>query len=174
VIQRATERALAGGMTLAKTLDLVEELRARCGRRSCSSPTPIRSTASGSTRSAAAPRRLGVDGVLALDLPVGGGGPLQRGCGAGIDTIFLVSPTTTDARSAARPASWGRGFSTASRARRDGHARRRGDRRRGAGGAHARETRLPVALGFGLSRPEHIRDVGRGRTRRWSAARWST
>jgi len=27
VIQRATERALAGGMTLAKTLDLVEELR---------------------------------------------------------------------------------------------------------------------------------------------------
>ena len=42
VIQRATERALAGGMTLAKTLDLVEEpARPTCARRSCSSPTPI-------------------------------------------------------------------------------------------------------------------------------------
>ena len=55
VIQRATERALAGGMTLAKTLDLVEELRDQVR-------APIRAPAAGprcapATRTPSARRR---------------------------------------------------------------------------------------------------------------------
>ena len=73
VIQRATERALAGGMTLAKTLDLVEELRGQVR-----APIVLFTYANpiyrlGIDAFAARARQAGVDGVLALDLPTRGG-----------------------------------------------------------------------------------------------------
>jgi len=77
----------------------------------------------------------------------------------GIDVIFLVSPTTTDAR-LAEAARLGRGFLYAIS-------------RLGVTGARdavatsaqplverlRRVSHLPVALGFGISRPEHVREV---------------
>ena len=162
VIQRATERALAGGMTLAKTLDLVEELRGQVR-----APIVLFTYANpiyrlGIDAFAARARQAGVDGVLALDLPIEEAGPLQTRLAAdAIDTIFLVSPTTTDER-LRRAGELGSGFLYG--ISRLGVTGIRADVAAGAEALAARmrkESRLPVALGFGLSRPEHIRDVGR-------------
>ena len=78
----------------------------------------------------------------------------------GIDTIFLLSPTTTDAR-IRKAAALGRGFLY-------GISRLgvTGARDRVAAGAEAlvqrirAHTTLPIALGFGISRPEHVAEVG--------------
>ncbi len=161
VIQRATERALAGGMTLAKTLDLVAELRGELR-----APIVLFTYANpiyrlGIDAFAARAREAGVDGVLALDLPVEEAGPLQaRLATEAIDTIFLVSPTTTDER-LRRAGELGSGFLYG--ISRLGVTGIRADVADGAPALAARmraASRLPVALGFGLSRPEHIRDVG--------------
>jgi tryptophan synthase alpha chain len=104
----------------------------------------------------------GVDGVLTLDLPVEEAGEFRELLGnQGLDTIFLLSPTTTDER-IRRAAKLGSGFLY-------------GISRVGVTGARAqvaagaadlavrirRETTLPLALGFGISRPEHVQEIGR-------------
>jgi tryptophan synthase alpha chain len=161
VIQRATERALAGGMTLSKTLDLVGELRGELR-----APIVLFTYANpiyrlGLDVFAARAREAGVDGVLALDLPIEEAGPLQT-ClaAASIDSIFLVSPTTTDER-LRRAGELGSGFLYG--ISRLGVTGIRADVAEGAAALATRmrsASPLPVALGFGLSRPEHIRDVG--------------
>ena len=87
--------------------------------------------------------------------------------------IFLLSPTTTDER-IARAAALGRGFLYV--ISRLGVT---GARDTLAGGAPAlvarvrAHTTLPVALGFGLSRPEHVRQAGGvGRRGGRRVARW--
>src|SRR5690606_36007602 len=76
VIQRATERALAAGMTLRGTLDLVAQVRAKV-----ETPIVLFTYANPVLRMepaafAAAARRAGVDGVLILDYPVEEAEPL--------------------------------------------------------------------------------------------------
>src|SRR5262249_14292407 len=79
---------------------------------------------------------------------------------AGLDSIFLLSPTTTDAR-IQKAAELGRGFLY-------GISRLgvTGARDRVAAGAEAlvrrirAHTSMPIALGFGISRPEHVAEVG--------------
>jgi tryptophan synthase alpha chain len=161
VIQRATERALAAGTTLDAVLGLVADARAEL-----STPivlftyaNPIVRMGFGvfAQRAAAA----GVDGVLMLDVPIEEAAEVQSLLAArDIDTIFLLSPTTTPERirDAAR---LGRGFLYA--ISRLGVT---GVRDHVADGADAlvarvrRETSLPLALGFGISRPDHVRAVG--------------
>jgi tryptophan synthase alpha chain len=102
----------------------------------------------------------GVDGVLVLDLPIEESGALRDELGQrGIDQIFLLSPTTTDER-IGQAAQLGRGFLYAiSRLGVTGA--------RGSVAASARplaeriraRTTLPIALGFGISRPEHVNEV---------------
>ena len=78
---------------------------------------------------------------------------------AGLDTIFLLSPTTTDAR-IRRAAELGSGFLY-------GISRLgvTGARDTVASGARAlvgrirAHTSMPIALGFGISRPEHVTEV---------------
>jgi tryptophan synthase alpha chain len=104
----------------------------------------------------------GVDGVLALDLPIEEAGDFRSTLkSAGLDTIFLLSPTTTDAR-IGKAAELGSGFLY-------GISRLgvTGARDRVADGADAlvrrirAHTTMPIALGFGISRPEHVAEVGR-------------
>jgi tryptophan synthase alpha chain len=161
VIQRATERALAAGSSLSGALAMIRSLRG-----TIKAPIVIFSYANpllrmGIDAFAAAASEAGVDGVLVLDLPIEEAGDF-RGvlAGAGVDTIFLLSPTTTDAR-IARAAELGRGFLY-------GISRLgvTGARDRVASGAEAlvrrvrAHTSLPVALGFGISRPEQVAEVG--------------
>jgi tryptophan synthase alpha chain len=162
VIQRATERALASGTTLAGVLAMVGRLRT--GLRA---PVVIFSYANpilrrGAERFADEARAAGVDGVLVLDLPIEEADDFRALLASrGIDTILLLSPTTTDAR-LRRAAALGSGFLYA--ISRLGVT---GARDAIADGAEQMVRRirmvssLPIALGFGISKPEHVRDVGR-------------
>jgi tryptophan synthase alpha chain len=103
----------------------------------------------------------GVDGVLTLDLPVEESGDMRSALrGAGLDTIFLLSPTTTLERMR-RAGECGSGFLYA--ISRMGVT---GARETIATGVSELVQRirsvsdLPVAVGFGLSRPEHVQAVG--------------
>jgi tryptophan synthase alpha chain len=162
VIQRASERALAAGAHLAASLDIVAKARARA----LLAPVVLFSYANpilrmGLSRFAARAAAAGVNGALVLDLPIEEADD-ARGALAdrGIDMIFLLSPTTTDAR-IRRAGELGRGFLY-------GISRLgvTGARDRVACGASElvgrirRSTSLPIALGFGISRPEHVSEVG--------------
>ena len=108
-------------------------------------------------------RAAGVDGVLVLDLPIEEAGGFRDAMAArDIDMIFLLSPTTTDARvrDAAR---LGRGFLYGiSRLGVTGTRDTVADGARGTGrAACARRRRCPIALGFGISSPEHVRQIGK-------------
>ncbi len=162
VIQRATERALAGGTTLADVLELVASVRGEIAAPivlfTYVNPVVRMGVPEFAARAAAA----GVDGVLTLDLPVEEAGEVRdRLHEAGLDTIFLLSPTTTTER-IRRAAALGSGFLY-------GISRLgvTGARQTVASGAQAlvarirAETTLPVAVGFGISRPEHVSEVAR-------------
>jgi tryptophan synthase alpha chain len=159
VIQRASERALAAGGTLAATLDLVRDVRAQV-------PPIVLFTyvnpvsRMGLDAFVARAADAGVDGVLMLDLPIEEAEDMRRALDArGIDLIFLVSPTTTDAR-LAEAARLGRGFLYA--ISRLGVTGARDAVATSAEPLVARIRKasdLPVALGFGISRPEHVREV---------------
>jgi tryptophan synthase alpha chain len=161
VIQRATERALAAGGTLKTSLRIIADVRPHV-----SAPIVVFSYANpllrmGTAEFARQAAWAGVDGVLALDLPIEEAGEFRETMAAsGIDTIFLLSPTTTDDR-IRKAGALGRGFLY-------------GISRLGVTGARDQVstdaaamvrriraiTKLPIALGFGISRPEHVAEVG--------------
>lgn len=161
VIQRATERALAAGTTLSGVLDLLHSMRGEI-----EAPIVIFSYANpilrlGAERFADRAAAAGVDGVLILDLPIEEADDFRAMLAKrGIDTILLLSPTTTDVR-LRRAAELGSGFLYA--ISRLGVT---GARDSLADGAQEMVRRirtvsdLPVALGFGISKPDHVREVG--------------
>lgn len=161
VIQRATERALAAGGSLRASLDLIASVRPRI-----STPIVIFSYANPIVRMgletfAERAAAVGVDGVLALDLPIEEADEFRNALSrVGVDTIFLLSPTTTDAR-IKKAAELGRGFLYG--ISRLGVTGARDTVATGADGMVRRIrsiTDLPLALGFGISRPEHVAEVG--------------
>jgi len=161
VIQRATERALASHTTLSGVLDLIGEVRS-----SIRAPIVIFSYANpilrlGAERFADRARAAGVDGVLVLDLPIEEADDFRNMLGMrGIDTILLLSPTTTDDR-LRKAAALGSGFLYAiSRLGVTGARDRVADGAREMVDRIRRVSPLPVALGFGISKPEHVREVG--------------
>ena len=162
VIQRATERALASGTTLARVLDLLERLRP-----ALKAPFVVFSYANpilrlGAERFADRARAAGVDGVLVLDLPIEEADAFRDLLASRrIDTILLLSPTTTDER-LRKAASLGSGFLYAiSRLGVTGARDRLADGAQDMVQRIRRVSDLPVALGFGISKPEHVREVGR-------------
>jgi len=159
-IQRASERALAAGSHLGVVLDMVAGLR-----REIETPIVLFTYVNpvlrmGIDQFVTRAAESGVDGVLLLDLPIEESEAMrQRLDRAGIDQIFLVSPTTTDER-LREAARLGQGFLyaisrlgvTGARDAVAGSARPLAERIRAV-------TSLPLALGFGISRPEHVREV---------------
>ena len=162
VIQRATERALASGTTLTAVLDMIRRSRA-----DLHAPIVLFSYANpilrlGAERFAELARDAGVDGVLVLDLPIEEADQFRALLASrGIDTILLLSPTTTDDR-LRRAGSLGSGFLYA--ISRLGVTGARDDLADGAEEMVRRiraVSPLPIALGFGISKPEQVREVGR-------------
>jgi tryptophan synthase alpha chain len=160
VIQRATERAIAAGSTLVKVLGMVADIRSLVN-----APIVIFTYANpvlrmGIDEFVGRAKQAGVDGVLTLDVPPEESGQFREALSrARIDTIFLLSPTTTAER-IRRAAAVGTGFLygisrlgvTGARDDVASSARELSERVR-------KETAMPLALGFGLSRPDHIRAV---------------
>ncbi|MBI4479826.1 MAG: tryptophan synthase subunit alpha [Acidobacteria bacterium] len=157
VIQRSGDRALRQGAYLPAILDLVKQIR-----RQSEVPLVLMTYLNpilryGLERFAAHAVAGGTDGVLVTDLSVEEAGAyvsVMRQ--AGLDTIFLAAPTSTDER-LKRVVEYSTGFVYAvSRAGTTGArdtlssvispllARLRG------------LTSLPIAAGFGISRPEHL------------------
>ena len=163
IIQESSFRALQEGTTLKDCFDLVQELR----DRTPDAPlllmgyyNPIYQY--GLEKFAQAADSKGVDGIIVVDLPQFEIGPLEACCGPrDIPIIPLLAPTSTDesiraacARAdgfvycisvtgvtGARDSVSDRGFQLVKRVR-----------------AH---TSLPVAVGFGISRREHVEEVRR-------------
>jgi tryptophan synthase alpha chain len=160
VIQRATERALAAGTSLRGVLRMIETVR-----KDIAAPIVVFSYANpvlrmGADVFARQAASAGIDGVLILDLPIEEAGDFRETlAAAGLDTIFLLSPTTTVHR-IRRAAALGSGFLY-------GISRLgvTGARDSVAAGAESMvrriraHTALPIALGFGISRPEHVAEV---------------
>jgi tryptophan synthase alpha chain len=158
VIQRASERALARGTSLAAVLEAVRRIRARSEL-----PLLLFSYLNpllryGLDRLVVDAAAAGVDGVLVTDLP-----PEEAeewiACArrAGLDTVFLAAPTSPDAR-LRRVAAASRGFVYAvSRTGVTGEREAISGDAAGLVGRMKALTPLPVALGFGISTPEQVR-----------------
>lgn len=160
-IQRASERALRSGATLDRVLDLVGRVRADVTAPivlfTYANPIVRMGEAAFAERAAAAD----VDGVLVLDLPVEEAARTHEVLTAnGLAMIFLLSPTTTDERMG-KAAALGRGFLYGiSRLGVTGARDRVAEGAREMAGRIRAVTDLPLAIGFGISQPSHVREVG--------------
>jgi tryptophan synthase alpha chain len=160
-IQRASDRALRAGSHLGAVLDLVARIRPDIGAPIVlfTYVNPVFRLGVDTFIERAA--QAGVDGVLFLDLPIEESAEIRdRLDKRGIDQIFLISPTTTDAR-LAQAAHLGRGFLYAiSRLGVTGARDAVAASAQPLAARIRKATPLPVALGFGIARPEHVKEVG--------------
>jgi tryptophan synthase alpha chain len=160
-IQKASFRALESGMTVAGCLDIAAEIR----RRSVDAPLILMSYANpilafGVERFVEKAAAAGVDGLIVVDLPPEEGADLRaKARNAGLDNILLVAPGSNDERVRLITAEASGFVYCVSVA--------------GVTGARAelpaglpdfiarvrRYTSLPLAVGFGVSRPEHLRSL---------------
>jgi tryptophan synthase alpha chain len=160
VIQRSSERALARGVTLAGVLDAVRRIRERCELPLLlfSYYNPLLQY--GVDRLAREAKAAGVDGALVVDLPPEEAGEwIAAARAVGLDTVFLASPTSPPER-LKRVAEASRGFVYA--VSRTGVTGERQALSKDASPLVERLralTDVPVALGFGLSTPEQVREA---------------
>src|SRR5450631_2800163 len=161
VIQRASERALAQGTDLAGVIDVARQIRqhSKAGLIIFSYLNPILQF--GLEKFCAAAAESGVDGALVTDLPVEEAGEYLRAMKAHkLASVFLAAPTSTDKR-LRDVAKHSRGFVYA--ISRTGIT---GTRQEVAGDARSLverlrvHTKLPIAVGFGVSTPEQFAEVG--------------
>jgi tryptophan synthase alpha chain len=162
VIQRAGQRALAAGTSLRRVLELMRTLRAEV-----SVPIALFTyynplLAFGLAAFAESAGKVGVDGVIVVDLPPEESGELRRETdAAGLDMIHLAAPTSTPdrLRSIARRS---RGFIyLVSLTGVTGERSTLPDDLEAQVRALRLITTKPICVGFGISRPEHSAAVGR-------------
>ncbi len=163
VIQRASERALKLGTTLGHVLTLASEIRERAqstGLIVFSYLNPI--LRMGLDKFCKVARAAGVDGALVTDLPVEeAGGYLQAMHAYDLAPVFLAAPTSPDER-LRRIASTSRGFVYAvSRTGVTGQRQELAEDARKLVGRLRRVTKLPIALGFGISTFQQFAEVGK-------------
>jgi tryptophan synthase alpha chain len=163
VIQRATERALANGVTLAKVLSAAMEIR-----RKSEVPLLLFSYFNpmlnyGLKKLATDAVNAGFDGVLATDLTVEESDEyLQIMRGAGLNTVFLVAPTSSAERMK-KIATASNGFLYAiSRTGVTGKQEDLAAELKGFLRMLRQHTTSPIAVGFGISTPDQVRTVWEG------------
>ena len=162
VIQRASQRALRNGTTLAQVIDLAKKIRqhSQAGLIIFSYLNPI--LRMGLANFAAAAQEAGIDGALITDLPVEEAGSYLREMRQhNLDTVFLAAPTSPDVR-LKKVAEASTGFVYAvSRTGVTGARKQLPDDARKLVHRLRRHTKLPIAVGFGISSAEQFRSVGK-------------
>jgi tryptophan synthase alpha chain len=161
VIQRASERALKNGTSLADVLAVARDVRKQsdAGLVIFSYLNPI--LRMGIERFCKVAVDSGVDGVLLTDLTLEEAADYRR-CVAqhGLATIFLAAPTSTDER-LKRIAQACSGFVYAvSRTGVTGARKELAGDARGLVQRIRKYTNLPVAVGFGISTPQQFAQAG--------------
>jgi len=161
VIQRASERALKRGTTLVDVLGLARDLRkeTQAGLIVFSYFNPILRFGLDSFCAMAADA--GVDGALVTDLTVEESGDYQRAMKKHkLKTVFLAAPTSTDER-LRMIAQASTGFVYAvSRTGVTGARKEMASEARDLVRRVKIHSKLPVAVGFGISTPEQVAEVG--------------
>ena len=162
VIQRGAARALKAGTRLRDVLDIARQIR-----RESEIPlllftylNPVlRYGFEALARDAAG---AGIDGCLLTDLSVEEAAPHVAAMrGAGLDTVFLAAPTSTPER-LKLVAKYSSGFIyLVSRTGVTGESATLGDAIAPLVAAVREISGLPLAVGFGISRPEHVAQVCR-------------
>ena len=163
VIQRSSDRALKHGVSLRDVLAMVSKFRAE----NSITPVVLMGYANPVERLGFAPfvsmaRAAGVDGVLIVDYPPEESGPwLEALAGSEIDPIFLLSPTSSDAR-IDRVARVAKGYIYYVSLKGVTGATNIDTSDVEAMVARIRaRTRVPVGVGFGIRDPQTARRVGR-------------
>jgi tryptophan synthase alpha chain len=157
VIQQAGDRALAAGTTLSKVLEIAAKVRTR-------SKIPLLLFTYlnpvlryGLERLAHDAKAAGIDGCLLTDASVEEAGDYVKVMrGAGLDTVFLAAPTSSDRR-LKLVAEYSSGFVYL--VSRTGITGEQKDIAESAMPLIQRMralTDLPLAMGFGISKPEHV------------------
>ena len=163
VIQRASERALKHGTSLDQVLKLAAEIREQSqsvGLIIFTYLNPV--LRMGLDKFCKIARLAGVDGVLVTDLPVEEAGPyLAEMRKNELAPIFLAAPTSTDER-LKRIAQASSGFVYAvSRTGVTGARKQMSEDAQTLVKRLRKYTKLPIAVGFGISTPEQFGAVGR-------------
>lgn len=160
-IQRASERALRAGTTLAGVIELIKRVRAKSGVPLIlfSYYNPILQM--GVAKFAAAAATAGADGALATDLTPEEAAEYRAAMQSHhLDTIFLTAPTSTDAR-IAKIAEVSSGFLyLISRTGVTGERSALPEDLPELARRVRRFTKLPLAVGFGISQPSHVSVLG--------------
>jgi tryptophan synthase alpha chain len=160
-IQRASERALKSGATLAGVIDLVRRIR-----QSSQVPLVLFSYYNpilqmGLEKFASTASEAGADGVLATDLTPEESADYRRILGANhLDTIFLGAPTSTDERLAKIAAASSGFLYLISRTGVTGAKDALPDDLPALLRRARAVTQLPIAVGFGISLPGHVSVLG--------------
>src|SRR5580704_6947735 len=163
VIQRASQRALEQGVSLADVLTLAAEVRQHAqstGIIIFSYLNPI--LRMGMEKFCKVARAAGVDGVLVTDLPVEEAGEYLRAMREyDLAPVFLAAPTSPDDRLKLIAAA-SRGFVYAvSRTGVTGTRQELADDARKLVRRLRRLTKLPIAVGFGISNAEQFAEAGK-------------
>jgi tryptophan synthase alpha chain len=161
VIQRASDRALRAGTTLAGVLELVTRLR-----RHTQVPLVLFSYFNpilqmGIEKFASAAAAAGADGVLVTDLtPEEGVEYREQLQNQNLDTIFLAAPTSTDARLEQISAATTGFLYLVSRTGVTGTRDALPEELPALVRRVRKFTTLPIAVGFGISLPTHVTVLG--------------
>lgn len=162
VIQAASERALKKGVTLDDVLTLAENLRAKTGAPLLMMTYYNPIFAYGIPEFVETALKSGIDGVVVPDLPLEESEEFRQALeAAGIHFIYFLSPASSAER-IANTVKWARGFIycvsvtgvTGVRDAAPESGRQLLTRVR-------QLTQLPLALGFGISRPEQVDSLGK-------------
>jgi tryptophan synthase alpha chain len=161
IIQRASERALARGVKLSDVIEVARDIRAarpQAGLIIFTYLNPI--LRYGLARFADAAKAAGADGVLVTDLIVEEAAEyLAEMNRTGLAPVFLAAPTSPDARLEAI-ASHSRGFVYAiSRTGITGKQQTMTSDASALVDRLRRWSKLPVAVGFGISNADHVAQV---------------
>jgi tryptophan synthase alpha chain len=162
VIQAAGERALKAGTNLARVLEIAREIR-----KTSEVPVLLFTYLNpvvryGLERLAEDAARVGIDGCLLTDASVEEAheyiGAMHR---HGLDTVFMAAPTSTERR-LRLVAEYSSGFVyLVSRTGVTGERQSLSNQAAPLIRAVREVTDLPLAVGFGISRPEHVAELGR-------------